>query len=69
MIGESIQEFTKEYVDNVSKKIIGEEMTEKIGTLISNTPEQLKIFTSQFLFVFALHSLSEVLKNFRKQRK
>ena len=38
-------------------------MTKKIGTLIGNTPEQLKIFTSQFLFVFALHSLSEVLKN------
>ncbi len=65
--GESIQEFTKEYVDNVSKKIIGEEMTEKIGTLISNTPERLKTFTSQLLFVFALHSISEVLKNLEKK--
>ena len=67
--GESVQEITKEYVGKLSKKIIGEEMTEKIGTLISNTPERLKTFTSQLLFVFALHSLSEVLKNFRKQRK
>ena len=59
LAGESIQEFTKEYVGNMSKKIIGEEMTNKIGTLIGNTPERLKTFTSQLLFVFALHSLSE----------
>ena len=63
LTGESIQEFTKEYVGNMSKKIIGEEMTEKIGTLISNTPERLKTFTSQLLFVFALHSLSDMFKN------
>jgi hypothetical protein len=63
LTGESIQEFTKEYVGNMSKKIIGEEMTNKIGTLIGNTPERLKTFTSQLLFVFALHSLSEASKN------
>lgn len=62
-VGESIQEVATEYVGKMSEKIIGTEMTNKIGTLIGNTPERLKTFTSQLLFVFALHSLSEASKN------
>ena len=62
-LGNSLQEVGQEYIGKFSKIVIGEEMTNKIGNAIGNTPEQLKKITSQLLFVFALHSLSEVLKN------
>jgi len=61
--GKYFQEIVQEHIGKFSKKAIGEEMTNKIGNAIGKTPEQLKKFTSQLLFVFALYSLSEVLKN------
>jgi hypothetical protein len=66
-LGDSLQEFAQECIGKFSKIVIGEEITNKIGNAIGNTPEQLKKFTSQLLFVFALHSLSDMFKNIQEQ--
>ena len=55
----SPKKFAQELVGKIGEATIGEEMTRKI----SNSPQELKKYASQLLFVFALHSIDKLIKH------
>jgi len=55
----SPKKIAQELVGKIGEATIGEEMTRKI----SNSPQELKKYVSQLLFVFALHSIDKLIKH------
>lgn len=63
----SPQESAQKLLHNIGKSIISEEAIEGLCSSISNAPKGLKKSLNQFLFVFSLYSLDNMIKNLQNE--
>jgi hypothetical protein len=54
---------SQDLAQKIGEMTIGKEATDNIGNLYKNTPKEIKKLLTQTLFVFALYSIDELLKN------
>ena len=58
---------SQDLAQKIGEATIGKEATDDIGNLYKNTPKAIKKLVTQVLFVFALHSIDEIVKNLPKK--
>lgn len=67
MPNHSPSKVSQDLAQKIGEMTIGKEATDNIENLYNNTPKAIKKLLTQTLFVFALYSIDELLKNLPKE--